>query len=482
MNFIKSAKTKWNNMSITVKVSTSYAICSILQRCLSFITIPLFTRLLTTEQYGQFTVYSSWSGILAIFITLNLSYGSFSTAMVKFEEKRDEYIASIQGICLMLAAIFMVIYFPLRGMWNRFFDLPTYLILALVLEILAQNSLHLWSGKKRFEYKYKSVIAVTLAISFLSPTLAYIFVVNTDNKGVARVLGYVFINVLFGGILFTYNMIKGKKFYNKEFWTYALSFNVPLIAYYLSQVIFNQSDRIMIDSFTGKSDAAMYGVAYNLAMILTFVLNAINSSYVPWFYEKLKKEQGSENQPIACGVTVIMGILLLGVIWYSPEIIGIMAGEKYTAAIPVVAPVAASLLLLLYSQFFINVEFFYEEKKLLVYASIGAAVANIVLNAICIPVFGFVAAGYTTLFSYILFAGCNCVAMKQVLKKRNIEDDLYNYPALIGLFLFFVFSATLGVVLYKLLLIRIVITVLVLIILYVKKDLIFGTLKLIKKK
>ena len=39
----------------------------------------------------------------------------------------------------------------------------------------------------------------------------------------------------------------------------------------------------------------MYGVAYNLAMFLTFVLNAINASYVPWIYEKIKDNKSSEN-------------------------------------------------------------------------------------------------------------------------------------------------------------------------------------------
>ena len=68
---------KLNEIPLTVKVSTSYAICSILQKCLSFITLPLFTSCLTTEQYGQYTIYTSWSGILMIFLTLNLAYGSF---------------------------------------------------------------------------------------------------------------------------------------------------------------------------------------------------------------------------------------------------------------------------------------------------------------------------------------------------------------------------------------------------------------------
>ena len=61
------------------------------------------------------------------------------------------------------------------------------------------------------------------------------------------------------------SMAKGKKCFNKEYWRYALSFNLPLVPYYLSQIIFNQSDRLMINSMTGKGEAAMYGVAYQLA-------------------------------------------------------------------------------------------------------------------------------------------------------------------------------------------------------------------------
>lgn len=100
-------KSKWNKIPVTAKVSIAYAVCGILQKCLSFITMPLFTRLLTTEQYGQFTVYQSWYGILSIFLTLNLAYGSFSTAMVKYEKDRNGYISAVEGICVMLSLIFL---------------------------------------------------------------------------------------------------------------------------------------------------------------------------------------------------------------------------------------------------------------------------------------------------------------------------------------------------------------------------------------
>lgn len=472
---------KWKRIPLTVKISTSYAVCSILQRCLSFFTVFLFTRIMSQEQYGQYTIYSSWSGIFVIFLTLNLAYGSFSTAMTKFEDRRDEYIASVEGICLILAAIFCVIYLPFRNLWNKLFELPTPLILVMVLEALGLTAIQLWSGKKRFEFKYKSVIVVTLLSSVIAPVLALILVYNSEEKGYARIFGYAITTIVFGGFLYIYNLVKGKKLYNKEFWKYALGFNVPLLAYYLSQVIFNQSDRIMISHIVDTGKAAMYGVAYNLATILTFVLNAINNSYVPWYYGKLKENKQQENKSVSCGIAVLMSLMLLCVIWFAPEIITLMAGKSYYEATWVVPPVAMSLLLLFYAQLFINVEFYFEEKKALVGASLAAAIINIVLNALLIPRFGFVAAGYTTLVSYMIFAEENYRAMKKVLRQRGIAESGYDMKNLLLIVAGFFAMSFLGLLLYDYLVWRIVITVVVFVIVLRYRNVLIQYIKQIRK-
>ena len=286
---------KWSNIPITVKVSVAYAVCSILQKGIVFFTMPIFAGILTKEQYGMYIVYSSWVGVLSIILTLNLAYGSFSKAMVKFEKDRDGYIASVEGICTALMLLFFIIYLPLRQYWNRLFELPTVLVCVLVAEIMTTTAIQIWSGKKRFEFKYKSVVVITLCISILSPLLAYILVINMEKKGYARIFGYAIVSILIGGSIYLINLIRGKKFFKKEYWKYGFQFNIPLMAYYFSQVIFNQSDRIMIDHMVGREEAAIYGVAYTIAMVLLFVLNAINNSYVPWFYIKLKEGKPEEN-------------------------------------------------------------------------------------------------------------------------------------------------------------------------------------------
>lgn len=473
---------KYRKMPVTVKVSVAYAVCSILQRCLSFITLPLFTRILTNEEYGQYSVYASWSAILTIFITLNLAYGSFSTAMIKFEDRRSEYISAIQGISLCLGIVFLAIYLPFNVLWNKLFKLPTALMILMVVENIANMAIACWSGKKRFEFKYKAVVAITLGVSVVSPVLAYILIKNSEEKGFARIVGYAAVTICVGLIIFIINLHKGKKLYNKEFWKYALGFNVPLIIYYLSQVIFNQSDRIMIDHMCGTDKAGIYSVAYSLAIILTFVLNAINNSYQPWFYEKIKDNKEYENKNASNGIALLMAVLLMIVIMLAPEIIYVMAGKQYMEAVWIVPPVAGSILLLLYSQYSINVEFYFERKRELVYASVSSALVNIILNWFLIPVFGYIVAGYTTWISYILFVIMNYIAMKKILIEKGLKQNMYDLKFLIYLFAIFSAFSFLAIVLYNYMIARFIVMLAGLLLVFVFRKKVFYFVDYLVKK
>lgn len=467
-------------LPLTVKVSAAYILCSVLQRCLLFLTMPLFTRLLTTEQYGQVTVYASWQGLLQIFLTLNLAYGSFAPAMVKFEHERDGYIASVEGICLVLSVLFLAVYLPFASWWNKLFELPTPIMLLMVAETLSITAMLLWSGKKRFEFKYISVVTVTLIVAAATPVLQYILVTASEEKGYARIIGMAAVNILAGGSLFILNIVRGRKIFHKEYWRYALGFNIPLLAYYLSQMVFNQSDRIMISHMVGIDKAAVYGVAYNIAVVLLFVLDAINNAYIPWLYDKIGKNREEENRSVSLGIAALMALLLSGVIWFAPEIIHIMAGEKYLEAVWVIPPVALSLLLLFYSQLFANVEFYFEDKKSLVFASLGAAAANLILNWIFIRLFGYIAAAYTTLFSFLLFALGNWFAMKRLLKKHGREDRGYNYRGLILVFILAAILAVAGTALFSLLPVRAAAAAAVLIILFLCREKILALFRTIR--
>ena len=131
---------------------------------------------------------------------------------------------------------------------------------------------------------------------------------------------------------------------------------------------------------------------------------------------------------------------------------------------------------------FINVEFYYEQKNKLVVASLFAAVLNVVLNWFFIPVFGYVAAAYTTLFSYFVFAVSNYIAMKLILKEKNVEDNIYDYRRLVILFLCLLVFALLGVVLYSYILVRLLVIFVGLVVLCINRKKIIGSLAGVLKK
>lgn len=458
-------KEKINNTPIEIKASFAYMFSNVLQKCLSFFTLPIFVSLLTTNEYGECTIYQTWVSILSIFITLNLAYGSFSTAMIKFENSRDEYVSSIQTIFIILASVFLFLFIVFDGFFTNLFDLPLKLLVFMLLEIVSQNTILIWTAKKRFEYKYKEIIFISLLNSFLSIIVALVFVNNFEQKGYARIVGYGIPTILIGLIVFIINIVKGKKIYNKKYWEYALKFNIPLLSYYLSQIVFNQSDKIIIERLTNKNDVAMYGIAYNLAMILTFVLNSINNSYVPWLYERIKKREEQKNKSVSINIAIVLCLMLLCVIWYAPELIEIIADERYESAKFAVAPIAISMLLLFYSQLFINVEFFFEDRTSLIKSSILAAIVNIILNYLFIPIYGYIAASYTTLFSYIVFTVSNYLVVSNEYIKTNKLTQLYDIKMLFIIFVFFVIISFLGVKLYQKFTIRLIVTIMVLILL-----------------
>ncbi len=445
------------NVPVEVKASFWYVICSVIQKGMSIITIPIFTRLLSTAEYGQVSVYTAWLGLFSIILSLNLPFGSFQTAMIKFEDRRDEYVSAIEGIFLTLAAVFLLVYFPFAGFFNNLLDMTTPLVLIMVFEVVASSCTQCWLSKQRFDFKYKSVIFVTLAVALLSQGAALSAVFLFQDKGTAKIMANAMVVIIFGFIIGGMFLLKGKKLFSKEFWKYAFGFNIPLLAYYLSQVIFNQSDKIMISKLCGESDAGIYDIAYKLGTILTFIITAITSSYIPWFFRKLKQGKEREDRKVSLLLSGLVALLLFLMIACAPEAIYFLGGKEYSAAVWAVPPVAASVLLLFYADVFDRVFFYFENKTFLTVAAVAAALINVGLNFIFIPIYGFVAAAYTTLASYLVLAIADYILSCIVLKKNGRDVKMYDVKGLVILFVIFALLSAGAVALYDFIILRYVI-------------------------
>lgn len=451
---IKLLKEKYGKISIPVKASLWFVICSILQKGIALITVPVFTRLMTTEQYGFFSTYTSWYSIILVFTSLNLYYGVFNNAMVKYKNDRARYISSMQGLTLTITLCCFALYLVFMNRINQILGMPTKLILMLFIQLLFAPSFEFWLASNRFEYSYVKIVRVTLCKSVLNPFLGIILVLLSDDKAVARILSLVIVEVTFSGIIMLLQFANGKVFFEGKYWKYAFFFNLPLLPHYLSGQILNQSDRIMISKYVGNTAVAKYSVAYSIGLLTNIITNAINGSFTPWFYQKLKEREYDNIRKVVIIITMIMAIMSTILMLFGPEIIFIMAPIEYQDAKYVIPPVASSVLFIFLYNIFANIEFYFEKRKFVLYGSILSAGLNVLLNFIFIPLFGYFAAAYTTLICYILYCAMHAIFSKLICKNNSIPENIFPWRAL---FLISVMVILLGIimgVLYKCIILR----------------------------
>ena len=461
---------KHNNMSDQAKAALWFAMCSILQKGISFITVPIFTRLLTAEQYGTFSLYLSWLQILTILTSLYLYHGVFNNGMTKFEEDRDVYISSMQGLTLTINAIVFFVYLVAYRFWSNLIGLAPLLIFLMFIEMAVTPAFSFWAGRQRFELKYKRLVAVTLAKSIFNPVLGLLMVWFSQDKSTARIASVVITEVIFCTVIMIYQFVKGKRFIHLYYWKYALVLAIPLIPHYLSGMILNQGDRIMINGMVGRAEVAFYSVAYSIGILVQIVTNAIGNSFIPWMYQKIKANEFSGIQKTVNSLLVIVAFVSFALMMCSPELTLIFGSNKYAGAAYVIPPVAASVFFTFLYNLLAVPQFYFEKTKFLAASSIIAAVVNIGLNYIFIKQFGYIAAGYTTLVCYVLYSFGHYIVSHRVLNNFLKDVSLYDSNFILGLSIIMILIGVGCNFLFPFTLLRYGILVLIFVLAYFKRN------------
>ena len=125
------------------------------------ITVPIFTRIMSTSEIGMVNLYNSWYSLLSVIATLSLTSGGFQAAMKDFEGERDQYQSAVLTLTSMMAIVLGCIYFLIPDIWNRIIGLPSVLIILIriifrhsrdgyLLESMRMraSAAHLWNTEK----------------------------------------------------------------------------------------------------------------------------------------------------------------------------------------------------------------------------------------------------------------------------------------------------------------------------------------------
>jgi len=393
-------------------------------------------------------------------------------SLIKFDKERDKLSSSLQGLTLFLICIWTVIFIMLHSIWYKYTNITFNQMILMFSMIWTTAIFQFWASEQRVLLNYKRLVILTVIVSIAKPVLGIIFVTNSSDKVTARIFGLALVELVAFIWLFFAQVKRGKTFFSAKFWQYCLRLSIPLIPHYLSQTLLATSDRIMISNMVGTDKAGIYSLAYSISQVMLIFGAAIMDSISPWIYKKIKDDEAQDIQ----GIGYITMIFVAGVnilyILLAPEIVRLFAPVEYYEAIWVIPPIAMSVYFMYAYDFFAKFEFYYEKTTYISAATMFGAILNIVLNYIFIKIFGYMAAGYTTLVCYMIYTCLHYFFMKKICKTKMPNKKVFNTKLLIlitSVFMGFGFGIMLF---YNITIVRYIIVIIILIVMYLKRDVI----------
>jgi len=475
---IKEVFSKTNNLSPAAKASFWFVISNIALKGISFITTPIFTRVMEVADYGSASVFTTWESVISIFATLSLSGGVYNVAMTKFENEVDSYTSSMLSLTALSTIITYAVCLIINIVAPSIFELNNIYLIFMALQTFLNAVTAFWLMQKRFVYKYKSVIAYTLSIAILGPVFALIAIILfPQNKAFAKVIGSGLPGILIGIVILIDTYCKGKKFISKKYWKYALCFNIPLLPHYFSSVILSASDKIMINSMVSSAHAGIYSIAFSICGIINVVMHSINSSLIPYTLQSIKKMNFKGLKKTINICLFLMSVICIMVVMFAKEGILIFATKSYLEAVKFIIPLTFAVLIEFLVGIVGNVVFYHEKTGFMSKATIVSAAINIIFNYIGIKYFGYIAAGYVTAFSgFVKFVLYYRGAKKY---EKNI-DKIIDLKILAGIFLAYLIFALYGIIFKNNFIMRLGLVIIICVLLIVFKGKIIAFLQKIK--
>ena len=416
---LRAYRSTYFGLSKAKRATIWITVCSFLQRAISFIAVPIFTRLLSAAEYGELSVYTSWQLVAMYVITLGVIYGGFNNGMMRYREDREGYASSVMGLVLVMGTFWLLVGLALQDSLIELTGMPLAFVALMFCESIALAVQEIWTLRMRFDYEYRKLVAFSVLKMVLAPTVGIIFVLMAHDRVLARVFGFFVVEGALAAVLAVFLLRKGRKLFCIEYWKYALFFSIPLLPHYLSEVLLSAVDRIMIEDLCSAADTGIYSIAYSAGMIMMLFVNSLNSTVNPWLYRRLNAGEYHRVDRTGFVLLGLLAVAILAMDGLAPTIVAILAPGEYSDAMFLVPVIAASVFFTYLYSYCSNIEFYYEVRVPAMVASVAAAVLNVVLNAALIPVFGYIAAGYTTLACYASLGLLHFLLAQKITHERT---------------------------------------------------------------
>ncbi|WP_194206466.1 lipopolysaccharide biosynthesis protein [Superficieibacter sp. 1612_C1] len=346
-----------------------------------FLLLPFLSRVLGPAGYAEISLFNTYVAVLFIFIGINSS-----VAITRFEFTDKQYPSSyfFWGGGISATIITIIFLFGASILKN---PVLIFSVIGAYLQVVYTNLLSIKQCKK----ETRNYIVTQLFNAFFSFALTIIFlnVFSADYKlrVYAVIIGYII--SIFLSMLISYHWLKiGKDFFaNVSDVVKKLAiFGAPLIIHNLSFFARSGLDRILIDKYYSKFELGNYSAAFQLGMIITVVLMAINKAMTPHIYENLSKKKIKRADFFKIfGIYFLLCVFCSLVNWCIPEkIYTFILGDAYSGIkLFLIIMVPAFLSQGFYMLMSTTCFYFNKNKQVSVITFIGGVIHCIILYLTC---------------------------------------------------------------------------------------------------
>ncbi|MGN0403520.1 MAG: lipopolysaccharide biosynthesis protein [Acetatifactor sp.] len=387
-----------------VKAGAGYVIGNYLLKGITFLSAPIFTRLMTTEEFGNFGTYISYESIFYIILGLAL-HSSINNAKYKYKEKFEEYVSSIVLLTTVSAFAWLILANVFYDSYGRLLDLTRPIVNILVFHCFATAMLQFFNSYVSLNYSVKSFLKLTSvnAISNLVLSVLLMLTVFSKDRYLGRIVGTAVPLFLIAVYIVRYFFRKSRPVFHREYWKYGVRYSLPIIPHGISQVVLSSFDKIMIKNMSGAAESGIYNFAFTINALIKVVANSLDNVWKPWLYEKMDAKDYGTIRKQAGKYAYGMALFTVLVMMVSPEIIKILGAREYWESTACVIPLVLGGYFSFLYTLPVLVEYFYEKTRYIAVGTTLAAVLNVILNYIFIQRYGYIAAAYTTMVTYFLY-------------------------------------------------------------------------------
>lgn len=388
---------------------------------ISFISSPLFSRLLSTEGYGNLASFSIWAGVITTVLSLQTNV-TIANARVEFpEQEQSAYQSSVMTLSLLSFAVGAVVIMALSGPISGALKMDRWLLSLMLVQAFGTFGVNFLSSKFTYEFNADKnmLLSVLMAVVSMGVSLVFVLSVSVEQRYLGRVAGNALVYGVIGTLGCVWIIAKGKRLYERKYWKFCLALGCPLVFQNLAYSILGSSDILMLKQMAGAAGSGIYSLAFNLSGIMFTIFNALNNSWVPFFFDDMKQGRRENVIRQSKNYLELFTVLSVGFVLLVREVYHIYASEAFWSGLELIPLFVLSYYLNALCTFPVNYELFHKKTTVVAGAMVTAALVNLVLNYVFIRLFGIAGAAIATALSRCLQLLMHECYSRLVLGKRD---------------------------------------------------------------